>query len=123
MQLIEHEWFRLCAPKELNGRLFEKFLNYIKENFSTFLLERIVNLQDKNVSSSLLSRPNRFNEDLFQGNTALHYCVTHGHWHFVNLLLDTNVCDVCIQNHAGYTGRNSDEKRTIFTIHSIEFQR
>ena len=73
-------------PKDLYGRSMEKFLLHIKENFSNFLLERVINLQDNN------------------GNTALHYCVSHGSWHLVNLLLDTNVCDVCIQNYAGYTG-------------------
>jgi hypothetical protein len=31
--------------------------------------------------------------------------VTNGHWHLLDVLLDTNVCDVCLQNHAGYTGK------------------
>ncbi|CAF2768137.1 unnamed protein product [Rotaria sp. Silwood2] len=84
-QLIQQEWFRISSQKEVNFRLIEKFLNSIKENFSNFLLERIINLQDAN------------------GNTALHYCVTNGHWHIINMLLDTKVCDVCLQNNAGYT--------------------
>ncbi|CAF1136886.1 unnamed protein product [Rotaria sp. Silwood1] len=85
LQLIQQEWFRISSQKEVNFRLIEKFLNNIKENFSNFLLERIINLQDVN------------------GHTALHYCVTHGHWHIINMLLDTKVCDVCLQNNAGYT--------------------
>ncbi|CAF1279168.1 unnamed protein product [Rotaria sp. Silwood1] len=85
LQLIQQEWFRISSQKEVNGRLVNGYLNSIKEHFSNFLLERIVNLQDAN------------------GNTALHYCVTNGHWHVVNMLLDTKVCDVCLQNNAGYT--------------------
>ncbi|CAF1141644.1 unnamed protein product, partial [Rotaria sordida] len=85
LQLIQQEWFRISSQKEINIHLIEKFLNNIKENFSNFLLERIINLQDAN------------------GNTALHYCVTNGHWHVINMLLDTKVCDVCLQNNAGYT--------------------
>ncbi|CAF4084833.1 unnamed protein product [Rotaria magnacalcarata] len=85
LQLIQQEWFRISSQKQVNGRLVSGYLNSIKEHFSNFLLERIVNLQDAN------------------GNTALHYCVTNGHWHVVSMLLDTKVCDVCLQNNAGYT--------------------
>ncbi len=49
LQLIQQEWFRMSSKKELNLRLIEDFLNSIKESFSNFLLERIVNLQDANV--------------------------------------------------------------------------
>ncbi|CAF1614470.1 unnamed protein product, partial [Adineta ricciae] len=85
LQLIQHEWFHLCSVKEVNLLLIEAFLNSIKNNFSNFLLEKIVNLQDGN------------------GNTALHYSVTNNHWQVVRMLLDTKVCDVCQQNNAGYT--------------------
>jgi hypothetical protein len=50
LQLIEREWFAICVPKETRTRSFEQFLNTIRDNFSNFLLERIVNLQDANVS-------------------------------------------------------------------------
>ncbi|CAF0777396.1 unnamed protein product [Adineta steineri] len=85
LQLLQQEWFGISSQKEVNLLLIEGFLNSIKDNFSNFLLERIVNLQDIN------------------GNTALHYCVTNGHWQGVKMLLDTKVCDVCLQNNAGYT--------------------
>ena len=91
----------------MNGRLVEGYLNSIKEHFSNFLLERIVNLQDANVGAIRTPTPvAHVSLRLFtsQGNTALHYCVTNGHWHVVNMLLDTKVCDVCLQNNAGYTG-------------------
>ncbi|CAF3330091.1 unnamed protein product [Rotaria socialis] len=104
LQLIQQEWFRISSQKEVNFRLIEKFLNSIKENFSTFLFERIINLQDA------------------KGNTALHYCVTNGHWHVIKMLLDTKVCDVCLQNKAGYTAvmmaavidiTNDDQKQIV----------
>ncbi|KAG6931204.1 KN motif and ankyrin repeat domains 4 [Chelydra serpentina] len=37
------------------------------------------------------------------GNTALHYSVSHSNFLIVKLLLDTGVCDVDYQNKAGYT--------------------
>ncbi|CAF1281668.1 unnamed protein product [Rotaria sordida] len=104
LQLIQQEWFCLSSQKEVNGRLVNGYLNSIKEHFSNFLLERIVNLQDAN------------------GNTALHYCVTNGHWHVVNMLLDTKVCDICLQNNAGYTAvmmaavidiNNNDQRQVV----------
>ena len=49
MQLIQQEWFRISSQKEVDVKLIEGFLNSIKEHFSNFLLERIVNLQDANV--------------------------------------------------------------------------
>jgi hypothetical protein len=39
----------MLGQKEVNLWLIESFLKSIKEHFSTFLLERIVNLQDANV--------------------------------------------------------------------------
>ena len=38
-----------------------------------------------------------------QGNTAVHYAVTHGNFEIVSLLLDTGLCDLDKQNKAGYT--------------------
>lgn len=38
-----------------------------------------------------------------QGNTVLHYAVSHGNLEVVNLLLDSEKCDVNLQNKAGYS--------------------
>jgi len=38
-----------------------------------------------------------------QGNTALHYAVSHGNFEVVSLLLDTGVVNVDQCNRAGYT--------------------
>ncbi|KAL1481974.1 hypothetical protein MTO96_034079 [Rhipicephalus appendiculatus] len=55
------------------------------EEFSRHLLHRIVNMADVN------------------GNTAIHYAVSHGNFDVVSILLDSKVCDVSKQNKAGYT--------------------
>ncbi|NXP51322.1 KANK3 protein, partial [Heliornis fulica] len=52
---------------------------------SPTLLAHVVNLADGN------------------GNTALHYSVSHSNFYIVRLLLDTGVCNVDHQNKAGYT--------------------
>jgi len=39
----------------------------------------------------------------FQGNTALHYSVSHGNFDVVSILLDSKVCDPNKANKAGYT--------------------
>jgi len=39
----------------------------------------------------------------FQGNTAMHYAVSHGNFDVVSILLDSKVCDVNQMNNAGYT--------------------
>lgn len=38
-----------------------------------------------------------------QGNTAMHYAVSHGNFDVVSVLLDSKVCNVNQQNKAGYT--------------------
>ena len=40
---------------------------------------------------------------ILQGNTALHYAVSHCNMEVVSLILDTGVCDIDKQNRAGYT--------------------
>lgn len=38
-----------------------------------------------------------------QGNTAMHYAVSHGNFDIVSILLDSKVCHVNQMNNAGYT--------------------
>lgn len=40
---------------------------------------------------------------LKQGNTAMHYAVSHGNFDIVSILLDSKQCDVNQANNAGYT--------------------
>lgn len=38
-----------------------------------------------------------------QGNTAMHYAVSHGNFDIVSILLDSKVCEINNTNNAGYT--------------------
>lgn len=38
-----------------------------------------------------------------QGNTAMHYAVSHGNFDVVSILLDSKVCNINNTNNAGYT--------------------
>ncbi|KAM4022642.1 LOW QUALITY PROTEIN: KN motif and ankyrin repeat domain-containing protein 4 [Anomaloglossus baeobatrachus] len=77
------EWFRVSSQKT-----FPDLVTVYLEEFTSIspqLLQMVVNIADEN------------------GNTALHYSVSHSNFTIVKLLLNTGVCDVDHQNKAGYT--------------------
>ncbi|KFP80530.1 KN motif and ankyrin repeat domain-containing protein 3, partial [Acanthisitta chloris] len=80
----EVEWFRLSSQKSSVPDTVSNHLLAFAE-VSPALLTHVVNLADGN------------------GNTALHYSVSHSNFHIVRLLLDTGICNVDHQNKAGYT--------------------
>ncbi|NWZ00441.1 KANK3 protein, partial [Loxia curvirostra] len=82
--LVLQEWFRLSSQKSSIPDMVANHLLAFAE-VSPALLAHVVNLADGN------------------GNTALHYSVSHSNFHIVWLLLDTGVCNVDHQNKAGYT--------------------
>ncbi|NXR10651.1 KANK3 protein, partial [Semnornis frantzii] len=82
--LVLQEWFRLSSQKSSSSDTVANHLLAFAE-VSPALLAHVVNLADGN------------------GNTALHYSVSHSNFHIVQLLLDTGVCNVDHQNKAGYT--------------------
>uniref|UniRef100_A0A8C3K2L6 KN motif and ankyrin repeat domains 3 n=1 Tax=Calidris pygmaea TaxID=425635 RepID=A0A8C3K2L6_9CHAR len=82
--LVLQEWFRLSSQKLSVPDMVANHLLAFAE-ISPALLAHVVNLADGN------------------GNTALHYSVSHSNFHIVRLLLDTGVCNVDHQNKAGYT--------------------
>ncbi|NWR63262.1 KANK3 protein, partial [Bucorvus abyssinicus] len=82
--LVLQEWFRLSSQKSSLPDTVANHLLAFAE-VSPALLAHVVNLADGN------------------GNTALHYSVSHSNFHIVRLLLDTGVCNVDHQNKAGYT--------------------
>lgn len=82
--VIQQEWFRVAGQKLSNPSQVEDYLNCFNE-LSPDLLAQVINLQDAN------------------GNTVLHYAVSHGNLEVVSLLLDAELCDVNLQNKAGYT--------------------
>ncbi|XP_016331927.1 KN motif and ankyrin repeat domain-containing protein 1-like [Sinocyclocheilus anshuiensis] len=81
---VQHEWFRVSSQKTAVPELVEDYLNAFR-GISPALLQHIVNMADGN------------------GNTALHYSVSHSNFHIVKKLLDADACNVNQQNKAGYT--------------------
>ncbi|OCU00512.1 KN motif and ankyrin repeat domain-containing protein 1 [Xenopus laevis] len=82
--IVQQEWFRASSQK---SSVAERVAAYLKAfmDISAEMLNHVVNLTDGN------------------GNTALHYSVSHSNFSIVQLLLDTGVCNVDRQNKAGYT--------------------
>ncbi|XP_008277578.1 KN motif and ankyrin repeat domain-containing protein 3 isoform X2 [Stegastes partitus] len=81
---VQLEWFRISSAKMAHSLRVSDYLMAFSE-VSSVLLEHVVNMTDGN------------------GNTALHYSVSHSNFGVVGLLLDTGVCCVDKQNKAGYT--------------------
>ncbi|XP_015864582.2 KN motif and ankyrin repeat domain-containing protein 3 isoform X1 [Peromyscus maniculatus bairdii] len=83
-RLVAQEWFRVSSQKRSQAEPVAEVLRGVK-SLGPELLAHVVNLADGN------------------GNTALHYSVSHGNLAISSLLLDTGVCDVNHQNRAGYS--------------------
>ncbi|XP_036377896.1 KN motif and ankyrin repeat domain-containing protein 3 [Megalops cyprinoides] len=81
---VQLEWFRVSSAKTAQPSRVSDYLMAFSE-VSPALLEHVVNMTDGN------------------GNTALHYSVSHSNFTVVGLLLDTGLCCVDQQNKAGYT--------------------
>jgi hypothetical protein len=84
VNIVQQEWFKVSSTKLSNPLDVEDYLDAI-EDISKDLLDRVVNLTDVN------------------GNTALHYSVSHGSFDVVSILLDSKVANTNILNKAGYT--------------------
>ncbi|XP_076865452.1 KN motif and ankyrin repeat domain-containing protein 2 [Brachyhypopomus gauderio] len=81
---VLQEWLRVSCHKSADTEAVRTYM----ETFSSIspqLLELVVNMADGN------------------GNTALHYTVSHSNFPVVKLLLDTGLCNADKQNKAGYT--------------------
>ncbi|XP_038171127.1 KN motif and ankyrin repeat domain-containing protein 3 isoform X3 [Arvicola amphibius] len=83
-RLVAQEWFRVSSQKCSQAEPVAGVLRGVK-SLGPELLAHVVNLADGN------------------GNTALHYSVSHRNLAISSLLLDTGVCDVNHQNRAGYS--------------------
>ncbi|XP_018592318.1 KN motif and ankyrin repeat domain-containing protein 1-like [Scleropages formosus] len=84
MNTLQHEWFRVSSQKSAVPAMVEDYLAAFRA-VSFSVLKHIVNMADGN------------------GNTALHYSVSHSNFEIVKKLLDADVCNVNQQNKAGYT--------------------
>ncbi|XP_045691571.1 KN motif and ankyrin repeat domain-containing protein 4 [Phyllostomus hastatus] len=81
LNTISQEWFRVSSRKSSSPAVVAAYL----QPHSPHFLKLLVNLADGN------------------GNTALHYSVSHSNFPVVKLLLETGICNVDHQNKAGYT--------------------
>ncbi|XP_076675793.1 KN motif and ankyrin repeat domain-containing protein 2 kank isoform X1 [Andrena cerasifolii] len=84
VNIIQQEWFKISSTVTANPLEVEDYLDCFEE-YSSSLLEYVVNMIDSN------------------GNTAMHYAVSHGNFDVVSILLDSKVCDINKANVAGYT--------------------
>lgn len=81
---VLQEWLRVSCHKAADTAVVRAYMDTFA-SISPQLLEFVVNMADGN------------------GNTALHYTVSHSNFPVVKLLLDTGLCNADKQNKAGYT--------------------
>ncbi|OQR74794.1 hypothetical protein BIW11_03359 [Tropilaelaps mercedesae] len=108
MSRIQTEWFGATSGPETDHLHVQDLLEEL-DHISNHLLHRVVNMADTN------------------GNTALHYAVSHFNFPVVTRLLDSRATDVNKQNRAGYTpvmlaalatlGANDSQQRA--TVHRL----
>ncbi|KAM5261449.1 KN motif and ankyrin repeat domain-containing protein 1 isoform 4-T21 [Hipposideros larvatus] len=84
LNTLQHEWFRVSSQKSAIPAMVGDYIAAF-EAISPDVLRHIINMADGN------------------GNTALHYSVSHSNFEIVKLLLNADVCNVDHQNKAGYT--------------------
>ncbi|XP_036784352.2 KN motif and ankyrin repeat domain-containing protein 1 isoform X4 [Manis pentadactyla] len=84
LNTLQHEWFRVSSQKSAVPEMVGDYIAAFAA-ISLDILRHIINMADGN------------------GNTALHYSVSHSNFEIVKLLLDADVCNVDHQNKAGYT--------------------
>ncbi|CAL8346564.1 unnamed protein product [Gadus morhua 'NCC'] len=82
--VLYQEWFRVSSQRSSEADMVRLYLRQVSRTTPT-LLPYVVNLTDGN------------------GNTALHYSVSHSNFPVVRLLLDTGLCETDNVNKAGYT--------------------
>uniref|UniRef100_A0A673LG66 Uncharacterized protein n=1 Tax=Sinocyclocheilus rhinocerous TaxID=307959 RepID=A0A673LG66_9TELE len=81
---VLQEWLRVSCHKAADTAVVKAYMDTFA-SISPQLLEFVINMADGN------------------GNTALHYTVSHSNFAVVKLLLDTGLCNADKQNKAGYT--------------------
>nr|XP_051714490.1 KN motif and ankyrin repeat domain-containing protein 1 isoform X5 [Oryctolagus cuniculus] len=84
LNTLQHEWFRVSSQKSAVPAMVGDYIAAFAA-ISPEVLRYVINMADGN------------------GNTALHYSVSHSNFEIVKLLLEADVCNVDHQNKAGYT--------------------
>ncbi|KAG8523221.1 KN motif and ankyrin repeat domain-containing protein 2, partial [Galemys pyrenaicus] len=98
---VLQEWLRLACRSDAHPELVRRHLVTFRA-MSARLLDYVVNIADSN------------------GNTALHYSVSHANFPVVRQLLDSGVCQVDKQNRAGYSPIMLTALATLRTQDDIE---
>lgn len=107
-KIVQVEWFQISSKDDANAMAVEDYVDCFEE-FSPRLLRFMINLADTNVSVTYFLYALLdlyvywFVCPILQGNTAMHYAVSHGNFDVVSVLLDSKQCDVNQINNAGYT--------------------
>uniref|UniRef100_A0A673M0P7 KN motif and ankyrin repeat domains 1b n=1 Tax=Sinocyclocheilus rhinocerous TaxID=307959 RepID=A0A673M0P7_9TELE len=84
LSTVQQEWFCVSSQKRACPQIVEDFL-FACRHVSPDVLCYVANMADQN------------------GNTALHYSVSHSNFSIVKILLAAGICNVDHQNKAGYT--------------------
>lgn len=84
LSTVQQEWFCVSSQKRVCPQIVEDFL-FACCQVSPDVLCYVANMPDQN------------------GNTALHYSVSHSNFSVVKVLLAAGVCNIDHQNKAGYT--------------------
>ncbi|EYC07698.1 hypothetical protein Y032_0069g351 [Ancylostoma ceylanicum] len=84
LKYVQHEWLKCAARKGSQAGAVDILIEQLRE-LSPALLKVVVNITDQN------------------GNTALHYAVSHGNFGVVSSLLDSGECQLNLANRAGYS--------------------
>ncbi|XP_067296244.1 KN motif and ankyrin repeat domain-containing protein 1b [Pseudorasbora parva] len=84
LSTVQQEWFCVSSQKRACPQFVEDFLSACR-HVSPDVLCYVANMADQN------------------GNTALHYSVSHSNFSVVKILLAAGVCNIDHQNKAGYT--------------------
>ncbi|XP_063066680.1 KN motif and ankyrin repeat domain-containing protein 1b [Engraulis encrasicolus] len=84
LNALHQEWFRVSSQKAARAEAVWDFLCAARR-VSPMVQQHLANMADGN------------------GNTALHYSVSHSNFTVVKRLLEADVCNVDQQNKAGYT--------------------
>ncbi|XP_076019788.1 KN motif and ankyrin repeat domains 1-like [Genypterus blacodes] len=84
LQTLQHEWFSVSSQKAAVPDIVDNYLSTFR-GISPAVLHHVANMADGN------------------GNTALHYSVSHSNFGVVKTLLKAEVCNMNQQNEAGFT--------------------
>ncbi|KAJ3605095.1 hypothetical protein NHX12_027145 [Muraenolepis orangiensis] len=84
LHTLQQEWFSVSSPRWANVSMVEDYLCAFRA-VSPAVLRHVANMADGN------------------GNTSLHYSVSHSNFSVVKKMLDSGVANVDQQNKAGYT--------------------